>query len=62
MKSEARQVAVLRHSKTGVLVGRLYLWDTGEAIPMWLNEEISNAIADPLPGECPHWAKWALGS
>lgn len=60
MKLEARLVATLRHLKTGDIVGNLYLWETGVADPMWLGEEVLDAIADPLPGESLHWANWSL--
>lgn len=57
---EARQIAILRHPKTGQPVGKLYLWETGEADPMWFGDEVLNAIADPLPGESQDWANWHL--
>lgn len=60
MKLEAKQVAVLRHPRTWAIVGKLYVWDTGEADPMWFDEELTDAIADPLPGESSRWAKWKL--
>lgn len=60
MKLEANQVAILRHPKTGALVGKLYLWETGEVDPMWTDEEILHATADPLPGESPTWVNWKL--
>ncbi len=57
---EAHQVALLKHPKSGELVGRLYLWENGEVDPMWFGEEVIDAIADPLPGESPNWASWPL--
>ena len=60
MKSEAKLVAILRHPKTGVIVGNLYLWESGEADPMWFDKEVLNAIVDPLPGESSDWANWSL--
>lgn len=61
MKLEAKQVAILRNPTTGDVVGKLYLWETGEADPMWLNEVVTNAIAEPLPSEDPDWMNWTLG-
>lgn len=61
MKLEAKQVALLRHPKTWAMVGKLYVWDTGEADPMWFAEELPDAIAEPLPGESACWARWKLG-
>lgn len=60
MKLEARQVAILRNPKTGDVVGKLYLWETGEADPMWFNDVVAEAIVDPLPSEDPDWANWTL--
>jgi len=59
-KLEAKQVAILRHPKTSEIVGRLYLWETGEVDPMWLKEEVVTAIAEPLPGESDRWINWSL--
>lgn len=58
MKLEARQVAILRHPETGVLVGKLYVWENGDADPLWSNNEVAGAIAVPLPGENLDWADW----
>ena len=61
MKLEAKQVAILRHPETKTVVGKLYLWETGAADPMWLNEEFSNPVIEPLPGERLSWTSWKLG-
>jgi hypothetical protein len=58
MKLEAKHVAFLRHPESGTVIGKLYLWECGEAEPMWLGEEVSEFIVDPLPGECSDWANW----
>lgn len=60
MKTEARKIAVLRHPKSGVIVGDLYLWNTGEAGPLWKTEEVLDAISEPCSGESPDWAKWIV--
>lgn len=60
MKQEASQVAILRHPRTAKVVGKLYLWETGEVDPMWIDDEILDAIAEPLPGESFKWANWKL--
>ena len=61
MKSEARQVAILRHPQSLLPVGKLYLWNTGEVDPLWLGDEVADAIAEPLPCESNVWANWTLG-
>ena len=61
MKLEARQVAVLLHQDSKAPVGKLYLWQSGEADPMWFDEEFLDAIVEPLPDESCEWAKWKLG-
>ena len=53
MKLEARQVAILRHPKTGAKVGKLYLWETGP---------IDNAVVEPLSNEdlsLTDWMTWS---
>jgi len=60
MKREASQVAILRHPQTLAIVGKLYLWESGEVDPMWTDEEVQDAIAEPLPGESLVWANWKL--
>ncbi len=60
MKLEAKQVAILRNPVTHETVGKLYLWETGEVDPMWFDEEILDAVAEPLAGESPNWTKWKL--
>lgn len=61
MKREARQVAILLHPETNSPVGKLYLWETGEVDPMWLDGEISNPVVKPMAGESLNWASWKLG-
>jgi len=60
MKNEARQVAILLDPETGRIVGKLYLWETGEADPMWIKEEVLDVIVEPLPSENPKWENWTL--
>ena len=60
-KLEAKQVALLRHPNTREVVGKLYHWESGGADPMWTDEEVLDAIAEPLPGESSEWANWTLG-
>jgi len=39
---------------------KLYLWETGEVDPMWIDDEALDAITEPLPGESFKWANWKL--
>jgi len=58
MKNEARVVAILKHPRTHNIVGSLYLWNTGEADPMWIDDEILSATAEPTEGESESWSNW----
>lgn len=57
---EAKQVAILRNPVTREIVGKLYLWETGEVDPMWFDAELLDAVAEPLTGESSDWASWKL--
>ena len=61
MRLEAKQVAILRNPVTHEIVGRLYLWESGEVDSMWFDAELADAIVEPLAGENPDWANWTLG-
>jgi len=60
MKSEAKLIALLRHPTTHVVVGRLYLWESGETDPMWIEDEFLDAVAEPIAGEIDSWSDWKL--
>lgn len=61
-KEEARLVARLVEPRNGIVVGLLYLWETGDAEPMWFNGEMQDAVSEPILDEDFVWSQWKLGS